>query len=862
MIKKIMGFLIAASLLSGMFTAVSSEETTPESFRYLQMLDMGFLSDEEEAEYIVTRGEFAQILCKVCRIDETDTASIYNDVKYGDEYYTSIQGASKSGIMVGYEDGSFRAEEPIKVNEVVKSFVDALGYQELARAYGGFPGGYIKVADRIDLFKYTAVAASNAAIKRRELGIMLYNLMTAHVNEISGIKNGTAGYSEGEETFSEKYHGLVNICDVVYANGYTNFSKTIGSVGEDEIVVGDKSLKVKDFKERFLIGRYVSVFYDEEEERIVSITERVEDEEILEISSRDVASLFENGISYKNGSQKKTLRFNDTTTYVYNDKTVLSYDFTTLSGEKDYLIRVIDRDGKGEYDIVFIENYYTVVAGDISSDMTVKNKLVVINESTGVYEEGKTVNIDDERDDYTLLVCDSDYKRLESKDIKVLDVLSVIENESYTRIAVSRGNISGQIDGVSTLENGATVLIMGDNEVNTVSELLGYLSENSVIGKKAVIYTDVYGDAAYIAIETEEGEMCGLLVKSRFVTDVEEQGVIFKIFTDKGEEMNIYAADKIRINNESYKVELFSALPPVIDSVTDVPVLYELNSEGKVKKLTLPEKHLDGNNDGLFLGGSVSNVTFSYAQKTFGGKIEAGADTVAFVLGGGIYDEKTSMVLNGNSGYDTTRQYTVDAYYKSRNNDTADILVVKTNLQTANYNTPVAVVTKVGTVMPYQDEFYPTIEYLSGGNVIKAYIDNNKYPAVSIAALGKGDTIRISVDPDGFAADIDHIYDYDSESYKLSSNPTNSNFNDSIVMGWGYVARNSNGRIRNAPTKAPINDTSVFDLQMHVLSGYDLMLVESDTDIRKCSADDIKVGDKFVYVVRGGAGKAIVAYRE
>lgn len=862
MIKRLICFILAITLFSVGITAVTARPAEHESFRYLQMVDMGFLPDDEEPEYIVTRGEFAGILCKICKIEETDAAVMYNDVQYGDEHYNSIASASLNGIMIGYDDGSFRADEPIAVNEAVKALVDALGYKELAQAYGGFPGGYIKMADRLELLRYTGTGATNAAIKRRELGAMIYNLMTAKVSDVSGIKNTHVGYTPGEETFAEKYHGLIHISDVVNANSYTNFSKILSFVGEDEIAVGDKALEIKDFKDRFLVGRYVSAFYSEEEEKIVSIIERYEDEEIISIMSRDVTALNKSSISYKDGARTRTVKFDDSIVYVYNDKVVLSYDFTALSGQNDYSISVVDYDGKGEYDIVFVEDYYTVVAGDISADMTVSNKLVKINEETGMYEPGVTVNIDDELTNRTLLLCDSDYNRLESKDIKPLDVLSVIQNDTYTRVMVSRSNTKQQIGAVETAENGSTLLVLDEQEMYAVYEMSGFLAENTVIDAMAVIYTDIYGNAAYIISVTDSDELCGLLVKARFVEAEGMPQIIFKIFTDKAEEINIYSAEKIRINDESYKVELMSGLPPVIDSVKDVPVLYELNDEGKVKKLTLPETLLDGNNDGFFLGGSVSNVTFSYAQKTFGGKIEAGTNTVAFVTGSEGYDEKTSLVLTGNAAYDTTRQYTVDAYYKSRSNDVADIMVVKTNLQTANYNTPVAVVTKVGGVMHHMDEFYPTVEFLSSGVVNKAYIDVSRYPLVDISVLGKGDTIRISVDQEGFAADIDHLYDYDAGSYKKGANPTNNNFNDSIVMGWGYVARNSNGRIRTALTKTPINDSSVFGLQMHVLSGYDLMLVESESDIRKCTAEDIKVGDLFVYVVRGGQGKAIVAYRE
>ena len=207
-----------------------------------------------------------------------------------------------------------------------------------------------------------------------------------------------------------------------------------------------------------------------------------------------------------------------------------------------------------------------------------------------------------------------------------------------------------------------------------------------------------------------------------------------------------------------------------------------------------------------------------------------------------------------------------DLYYKSRINDTADILVSSFN-KGSFPDMKIAVILSKNGVGIFDDNIYQKIKYFNGGEEHIAYINPDKYPTLRndsenhIATTDAGDTVRISVDENGFIADFDLLYDYDGESFVANASLISELINASFKVEMGYVARNSNGRIRVSPVKAVAKDSTIFNLPMYVLSGYELVVVESGKEISRCTASDINVGDKVVCSTRGGTGRTIVIYK-
>ena len=103
----------------------------------------------------VTRGEFAYMLVKFCRLGETVNAvKIFEDVDENNEFFGEIWAGYAAGIINGAADGRFYPNNFVSYEEAVKMTVCALGYGQMALNQGGYPLGYIKVAQNLDITEY------------------------------------------------------------------------------------------------------------------------------------------------------------------------------------------------------------------------------------------------------------------------------------------------------------------------------------------------------------------------------------------------------------------------------------------------------------------------------------------------------------------------------------------------------------------------------------------------------------------------------------------------------------------------------------------------------------------------------------
>ncbi|MBO5744024.1 MAG: S-layer homology domain-containing protein [Clostridia bacterium] len=130
-----------------------------------QLGDMGIMSDGDMriSPYgAITRGEMARI---ITQLDGYDKLEVFNmtgekrscdfiDVSSKNPYFSSINYVSGSGIMNGYGNSLFLPDKDITYNEAVKTIITVLGYEPKAIQKGGYPQGYLTVANELGLILY------------------------------------------------------------------------------------------------------------------------------------------------------------------------------------------------------------------------------------------------------------------------------------------------------------------------------------------------------------------------------------------------------------------------------------------------------------------------------------------------------------------------------------------------------------------------------------------------------------------------------------------------------------------------------------------------------------------------------------
>lgn len=845
MIKKLISAALAlAVILPSAMPASAADSKT--DYRYINMTELGIISSDEDTDYIVTRGEFASVICGLFGMSEDEAeeyAVSFSDLDAGDDDYTSIKRVVAMKLFSGFPDLTFRSREAVTVEQALKVVASAAGFAEEAEARGGFPKGYIAVAKSAGLLKKTGISSYKSNIKRSELAGLLFNLLITPVNEMYAADGDTVYYAQGDKTFAEKYLNLTYTTDILEANDYTNLSETVTTGGDDCVVIDGEVLKVHSHSDRFLVGRWVSAFYDTDTLEIASIAERTEDEEELVLDAKDITSLAADEIGARVNGNRKTYKIPADASWVYNDKYVMSYDLTQLKDDKSYRITLLDNDGSGRYDIVFVEDYTTVVTARKNGDKEIFDKL----------SDSLSVSLSDDNGRKVLLY-DTDGKTADFEDIAENTVVTAIENAGYVRAVISKSLRTDTVHSIGTDGNKS----IAECEADTYfigAQLEKWLSENNIIGRKVKFYLDSYGDIAYIILSDDTGEVCGYLVRAWIASDEVTTTMLLKIFTADGEMKRFEATAKVKVNGTTYRPEDMSDVPQELSGAK--PVLYTV-TEGKINKLVTPKSYLSSNEDGLFKGVSVKNKNIAINSNIFGGVIEADRDTIAFIIPSDTSDEEAYEVKKGSS-YES-RLYDIDAYYTSKDSAAADVLVITSNINTLTYEEPVAVIVK--TVKEYyKDEICKRVTYFCRGSEHTAYLRDKTLPQ----DIATGDAVRIKVDDvSGEIANIEHIYDCSEEKYKLGSNPTYADYNASLRIGMGYIARVYSGRIRVSPVPVYKTDSSSFALEVHRLSLYDVIIVDTEEGAAGIYAGeeaDIDVGDRVVYVTRSGGGKALVIYK-
>ncbi len=94
----------------------------------------GLQPDEFGPEKNMTRAELATMLSRIAGADVTgyaDKASVFNDVS-ADKWYADYVGwAVEAGVVKGYDDGTFKADNSISRQEIAVMFVRFLGYKDM-----------------------------------------------------------------------------------------------------------------------------------------------------------------------------------------------------------------------------------------------------------------------------------------------------------------------------------------------------------------------------------------------------------------------------------------------------------------------------------------------------------------------------------------------------------------------------------------------------------------------------------------------------------------------------------------------------------------------------------------------------------
>lgn len=674
--------------------------------------------------------------------------TIYSDV--GLEHWANgyINVATAQGLIIGYEDGTFRPDNEITYAEAMTILVRAMGYEVYAQSKGGYPQGYIVAGSNNGLTK-NVQGSNSEPISRGNVAYMTVNALNADMMEQTGF-GADATWGVTDKTL------LKDMLDVTKAQGQITAIENTALTGSsslkaNQIRIGDELYDTA-YNMNNLLGYNVTYYVREDDNGDEEVILALPDDSKNTTFTVDADLMY--GItdrgSYKAISYYKTENSASTSyvtldsepTLIYNGKyEELDYDLVDIS-EKSGYVTLLDTDNNGRYDIIFVTEYSTMVVEEVTSTDKIVDKY------------GKpTLKLDKDNEDlsYTISLGGQALTLSELEEYDVLSVAGSKDGLLYD-IRVSRNTIEGKITGIDS--DGYVV----DGKHYKIAD---NFEEDLNLGTEGIFYLDINGKIAAADTTVTAASNYAYLLRASTSDATEE--TTFKMFTKNGKEMTYTANQKIRFNGVGGQLAAEVAEQFGTGSATEKQLItYSLNSDGKLVSINSAKDNTATN--AIDKTSFVKN--YSYVNEKFNGKtntvgkVRIDASTVIFDINETNRDYKLGKL----SMFEDGSAYNIEVYDLGEDYAAKAIVVTDSNLQT-NAESSIAVVSKVISASNDNDEVTELLTAYRDGEEIKVYSDE---AGVLTKDGGKkleaGDIIQYVTNSDGEITKIRLLFDVSTKT--------------------------------------------------------------------------------------------------
>lgn len=321
---------------------------TPVADAVAKLVGYGVINGYEDGTFkpdnTITRAEFAAIITRFKGVEGpenavTGFADLDNDASraWARPY---VKAAVDAGIINGFEDGTFRAAEPVTYEQAIKMIVCAIGYepvavseynkqQTLGNANLTWSTGYIMAASKNGITKNAATANVTEPASRGTVAVLTSNAYDVPKLNQTTDANGNISYEKDDSTVGEdRYDSQEKIEGTVVATCYSALDDANPDLEVNEIIIdvnkeGETTYELSstlaksvDLEE--LLGKRVIAYYSNDEFALISISENKN--VITEVEESQInRPLKGSSISYVENGKNKSVSVNGYT-FIYNGK--------------------------------------------------------------------------------------------------------------------------------------------------------------------------------------------------------------------------------------------------------------------------------------------------------------------------------------------------------------------------------------------------------------------------------------------------------------------------------------------------------------------------------------------------------------
>lgn len=503
-LKKVLALVLAFSMMFSVvaFANYADVDADADYAGAVELLSaLGILQGDDLGNFnpdnTITRAEYAAVVCRALGLENAANgakgATQFTDVAADHWASGYINLATQNGIINGYGDGTFGPEDKVTYEQAVKMLVCALGFEPMAATKGGYPTGYLVIANQ---YKITAGVRATAEAPRSTVAQLVYNaLSTPKMDQTSYgtdekyevldgkndrdyatlltdmdiyIATGVVGDKNGDEIeitlteSSEDYEFGRGTDNVTVKDGFTKVYST------DKLDVKINDSNIEDYKHQN-VDVYVEKISGKYYVLAVVASDIGETFEILSDDLKSVNSTATEIEYYDENKKTKTLKLASNATIAYNNKKAetFSSEYAAIIGSAgsfndDIKLVFVENTGDTKYDTVVATQYYS---DKIESVETSKDKIMLKNAST------ITFDFDDEDD--TIIFEDINGNKISLEDFAEDDVVAIVSDApkydkpnkfaDYIRVInLGDNSITGTVEATSTKNGDKTVTINGE----------------------------------------------------------------------------------------------------------------------------------------------------------------------------------------------------------------------------------------------------------------------------------------------------------------------------------------------------------------------------------------------------------------
>ena len=732
----------------------------------------------------------------------------YTDVKADHWASGYINVATNLGLVEGDGDGNFRPNDEITYREAVAIMVRAAGYSTAAESRGGYPEGYIAVAR--DNKQLTGVeGATEADISRGNVAILTNNTLETKKMEQTGF-GSYPEYSIVDKTLLSDNLKTEKINGQIMAVGQMALSGT-EKLADGRINIGGTVYKCA-YPSNNLLGYNVTAYAQTDaynEKTIILAIPANGKNNTAEFHASDFVELTtKNGndaiVYYPEDSSKtKTAVIKNGAQIIYNNRSAeYNREHIDISDKSAYMT-VLDTDGNGEFDIIFITEYNNMIAEYASSQ-----KIVGMN--------GNVIKLDDI--DYKLY---QGFNEIETKDIRRWDVLSIVKTarNDYYEIYLTRNTVNGKVMAKTD---------KGYNIGGTVYGVAKDLEDAITIGQTAEFCLDINGDIAAVKSVSNVSNSYAYLMNAYKSSD--DENVEIRLVDKSGKEQKYTLANKVRVNGSSVTAdEVLATLKPE-GSVVRQLVTFKINSSEKVTELNIAnDKSGSGavDTDRFTLNKKLDNAVYNSATSKLD-NVRVTAETVIF----DISDIK-NIKISDKSIFSDNQSYTGFVYDMTENYN-AGVIVLTDTAMKPETNAPLAVAISVSKGMNENDEDIDIVKVLVDGKETEFNaIDDATLVKSAGRKLEAGDIIQYKLNSKNEIAGIRVLFDKTQKEAEFINE-----IEDDMHVVYGRVTKKFTDSVN-----VSVNGSTVVNYAI----GEDIKIYSVDTQNAKKPVSTASFGDIAVY---------------